>query len=286
MDPRPEIWPRARAAAERALRLDSTLAEAWSALGMYETYSERNWERAEQAYRRAHDLNPSLAENHYHYAWFLVLFGRVEEAIVEHRLGQGLDPLSPSHTAWIPSLFWYRGDNERALREARINAERYPQYPDAQYVLGESAARLGLYEEAIAAHEETAALWQGMMPVLGHTYARAGRTEDALRIVRELEVQPNPWNARGLACIYAALGNRDEALRWLEFEPAHHWVAWDAAQGLWEAYREEPRFQTVLLRMNLRFEPGDRYPVAIPIDEPERPVALAVDEPEPPGGLE
>jgi len=271
MDPRPEIWPRARAAAERALRLDSTFAEAWSALGMYEAYSERDWEGAERAFRRAHDLNPSLAENHYHYAWFLVLFGRVDEAIAEHQRAQELDPLSPSHTVWIPSLFWYRGDDERALREARINTEQYPQYPDAHYVLGESAARLGLYEEAIAAHEEMVALWRGWIPVLGHTYARAGRTEEALHILHELEAQPHFWNARALACIHAALGNRDEALRWLEFEPAHHWVAWDAAQGLWEAYREEPRFQAVLRRMNLRFDPEDRYPVPLPVVPAELP---------------
>jgi hypothetical protein len=110
---------------------------------------------------------------------------------------------------------------------------------------------------------------------LGHTYARAGRTEDALRILRELEAQPpTPFNARGLAVIHAALGNRDEAMRWLEFEPAHHWVAWNAAVGLWEAYRDEPRFQAVLRRMNLRFEPEDEYPVPLPIVPVELP-ALA-----------
>jgi len=271
MDPRPEVWPRARAAAERALRLDSTLAEAWSALGMYKSYTERDWEGAERAYRRAHELNPSLAENHYQYAWFLVLFGRVDEAIAEHLQGRDLDPLSPGHTVWIPSLYWYRGDEELGLREARFNAEQYPQYPFAHYVLGESAARLGLYEEAVAAHEEMVALWRGTIPILGHTYARAGRTEDAQRIVRELEAQPHFWNARGLACIHAALGNRDEALRWLEFEPTHHWVAWDAAQGLWEDYRVEPRFKAVLRRMNLRFEPEDRYPIPLPLVPAELP---------------
>jgi serine/threonine-protein kinase len=272
MDPRPEVWAHAKAAAERALRLDSTLADAWAALATYKSYTERDWEGAERAIRRAHELNASLADNHFHYAWFLVLFGRVDEAIAEHRLGQELDPLSPHHTVWIPSLYWYRGDFERALKEARINAEQYPQVFWPYYVLGESAARLGLYQEAIAAHEKTADLWRGMIPVLAHTYARAGRAEDALRIVRELEAQlPTPWHARGLALVHAALGNRAEALRWLEFEPAHHWVAWDAAQGQWEAYRDEPRFQAVLRRMNLRFEPGDDYPVALRPIPPELP---------------
>ncbi len=153
MDPRPELWPHARAAAERALRLDSTLAEDWAALGMHKFYSERDWEGAERAFRRAHELNPSLADNHYHYAWFLAVFGHLDEAIAEHRRSRDLDPLSPHHTVWIPVLHWFRGDYERALREARFNAEQYPQVFIAHYVLGESAARLGLYEEAVVAHE-------------------------------------------------------------------------------------------------------------------------------------
>jgi TolB-like protein/tRNA A-37 threonylcarbamoyl transferase component Bud32 len=272
MDPRPEVWPRARAAAERALRLDSTLAEAWAALAVYKTYTERDWEGAELAFRRAHELNPSLADNHYHYAWFLGMLGRVDEALAEHRRAQELDPLSPGHTVWIPALYFAGGDYERALREARINAEQYPQDIGALYVSGLSAARLGLYEEAIAAHEEMAALWEGMIPILGHTYAEAGRTDDAQHIVRELEAQPpTPWHAHGLANIHAALGNRDEALRWLEFEPLHHWVVWSATIGQWEAYREEPRFLAVMRRLNLRFEPGDEYPVPLPIVPDELP---------------
>ncbi len=266
IDPPPDVWPRALAAAERALRLDSTLAEAWAALAVYKSYTERDWEGAERAFRRAHELNPSLAMNHYHYAWFLVVFGRVDEAIAEHERAKALDPLTPLHTVWIPALHWYRGDYERALREARITAEQYPQESAAHYVLGESAAGLGLYEEAIAAHEEMAALDGQTIHILGHTYAQAGRREDALRIVREVEAQPStPWNAQGLARIHVALGNRDEVLRWLEFEPAHHWVAWGAAKGLWDAYRDEPRFQAVMRRVNLRLGPGDPYPVPLPV---------------------
>jgi len=85
-DPPPNTWPLARAAAERAIRLDSTSAEGWAALADYKSYSERDWAGAERAFRRANELNPSLAMNHYHYAWYLALFGRVEEALSERRL--------------------------------------------------------------------------------------------------------------------------------------------------------------------------------------------------------
>ncbi len=277
-DPPLDAWPRARAAAERALRLDSMLAEAWAALADYKSYSERDWAGAEQAFRRANELNPSLAMNHYHYAWYLALFGRVDEAVAEHRRAQELDPLTPLHTVWIPALYWFSGDNERALAEARTTAEQYPQSRVAHFVLGQSAGRLGLYDEAIAAHEKMVTFSMAYIPYLGHTYALAGRGEDALRIVRELEAQPpTPWNAKGLALIHAALGNRDEALRWLTYEQHHAWLAWSATsmyEDQWETYRDDPRYQALMRRMNLRYGPGDEDPVPLP------PVPAAFPAPE------
>ena len=265
-NPPDDAWLKARGAAERALRLDSTLAEAWAALADYKFYGERDWAGAEQAFRRANGLNPSLAMNHFHYAWYLAVFGRVEEALAEHRLAQALDPLTPLHTTWLAALHWFSGDNEQALKEARDVMERYPNGGIANYVLGESAARLGLYEEAIAAHEKAASIYPPYRVYLGHTYARAGRTDDALKIVRELEAQPpNGWNALGLAFVHAALGNRTEALRWLEYTPAHAWAPVVAVYPQFDAYRNDPRFQAVLRRMNLLYGPEDRYPIPLPV---------------------
>jgi serine/threonine-protein kinase len=269
-DPPDDAWPRARAAAERALRLDSTLAEAWAALADYKSYGERDWEGAERAFRRANELNPSLAMNHYHYAWYLALFGRVEEALEEHRRAQELDPLTPLHTTWLPAVYWFSGDYERALPLARENVERYDPGIIAHYVLGETLARIGRYDEAIATHEKLADIFPRWSFPLALTYVRAGRTEDARRILEQYEAQPpSSWVANGLARMHAALGNRDEALRWLEYEPAHGWVAWNVAWGPeFLAYRDDPRFTAVVRRMNLRLVPGERAPVALPVAAP------------------
>ena len=269
--PPPDAWPRARAAAERAIRLDSTMAESWSALAQVKSYFERDWEGAERAFQRANELNPSLAINHYHYAWYLALFGRVEEALVEHRRAQTLDPLTPLFTMWIPALHWFSGDYEQALAEAREMVKQYPERGVANYVLGESASRLGLFEEAIAAHERMVARNRRWLPYLGLTYARAGRTDEALSIVRELEAQsPTPWNAQGLALIHAALGNRDEALRWLTYDQPHGWLAWIATSQYqdFSPYRDDPRYQALMRRMNLRYGPEDQLPVALPVVYP------------------
>ncbi len=278
-DPPDDAWPRARAAAERALRLDSTLAEAWAALADYKSYGERDWEGAERAFRRANELNPSLAMNHYHYAWYLALFGRVEEALAEHRRAQELDPLTPLHTTWLPAVYWFSEDYERALPLARENLERYDTGIIAHFVLGETLARMGRYEEAIATHEKLATIFPRWSYALALTYARAGRTEDARRILEQFEAQPpSSWVAMGLARMHAALGNRDEALHWLEYEPAHGWVAWGVAwDPVFKPFRNDPRFQAMARRMNLQLVPGNRAPVALPVAAP--PLSGAAESP-------
>ncbi len=250
--PPPDVWPRARAAAERAVRLDSNLAEAWAALADIRTYYEWDWEGAERAFQRANELNPSLPMNHYHYAWYLALCGRTEEAIAEHKRAQALDPLTPLHTVWLPGLYLYLGQYEKALVTARLSVGEYPGNATALFVLGMSAAQMGEYDEAIAAHEKMAAINPVWKHALGRTYALAGRTDDARRILRELEAQPpTSWGAIGLADLHAALGNTDEAFRWLQYDPPHAWLPWSRNNPALEPLRDDPRFQDLLRRLSL-----------------------------------
>jgi tetratricopeptide (TPR) repeat protein len=90
----PDALPRAKAAAQRALRLDDTLAEALWAYGFIASYYDWEWDTAEQAFQRALEINPNLAMAHYHYSWFHYLFGRMEEAIESHKRAQEVDQSS------------------------------------------------------------------------------------------------------------------------------------------------------------------------------------------------
>ncbi|MFQ5603713.1 MAG: protein kinase [bacterium] len=250
--PPEDAWPRARAAALRAVTLDSTMAEAYAALADIKLYYEWDWKGAEKAFQRAMELNPSLAMNHYHYAWYLGLFGRLDEAVVEHKRAQELDPLTPLHTVWLGGLYWYGGRYEEALIEARKLVERYPDNAVRLFVLGTSAASLGMYEEAITAHEKLVAINPFWKYALGRTYAAAGRKDDARRILAELEAQEaTSWNALGLAELHSALGQKDEAFRWLAYEPPHAWLPWSRTNPALEPLRDDPRFRDLLLRMNL-----------------------------------
>jgi len=269
----PEVWSRGRAAALRAIRLDSLSAEGWAALANYETYWGRDWEAAERAFHRADELNPSMAWNHYHYAWYLVLFGRVEEALAEQRRAIELDPLTAFHTVWLPAVYQFRSrDFQAAYEEAKKLVEgTYADNFTAVRVLAVSAAYSGRYEEAIAAAWKLNEM-RGGVAMLALTHALAGRTEEARRFAEQIEQRPMDANgAKNLAEIYAALGDREKTLHWLAWEPPMFSLPWLFNHPSMDAFREEPAVQALFRRMNLAFEPGRIAPVPLPPEHHDLP---------------
>jgi hypothetical protein len=156
-----------------------------------------------------------------------------------------------------------------------VVAGSYPADPIGTFVLARSAAYAGHFDEAIATYEESVPLELDpyFYACLGEAYALAGRREEALRIALQVEaqVEDNLWNAEGLFCIYAALGDREEALRWLEYEPPSFSLPWVWAHPKSAGFRDDPRFLAVFRWMNLEFEPGRPAPVPVPVAPPELP---------------
>jgi serine/threonine-protein kinase len=248
----PDSFPRALAAARSALRLDETLAEAHAALAQINLYHEWDWEGAEQIFQRALELNPSSAMTHYHYAWYLALFGRVDEAIVEHKRARELDPLNPLHTAWLGELYLMKGQEEEALEEARKSLELNPDFPIGWLILGRAYVAKRMYEEAIAAHQKLAEIQPRRRFALGRTYALAGQMDEARKILAELEKEEaTPFAALGLAKLYTALGEKDEAFRWLAYETPHGHFPWVRVSPWSVPLRDDPRFDELLRKMNL-----------------------------------
>ena len=249
----PDAFVRAKAAARKALELGETLGETQEALAEIKLYSEWDYVGAGQDLRRALELNPSLPEAHAHYAWYLLLVGRVDEALAEMRRAQEVDPLNPLWSAWLGWQYWEVGRLDEAIAEARKSLELNPDFPWGLYVLGAVYAQKGMYEEAITAHQKAAAVSSAVRWPLGHTYALAGRSEEARKVTAELKKQVTPMNAWGLAEVYTALGEKDEALRWLEagFELRFSWMPWIGVLRPFEPLRGEPRFQELRRRMNL-----------------------------------
>jgi serine/threonine-protein kinase len=253
-----DAYPRAKAAAEQALKLDPEMAEAVGALADVALYYEWDWAKAERLFKRALDLNPSLAMTHYHYAWYLAVFDRHEEAIAEHKLARDLDPLRALNTGWLGQLYNYVGRYDEAIAEAKKALELEPKFWPSYQIMRTAYSKKGMHEEAIAAAMSLIELLPRRgNPHLIMAYVLAGQREKALAITSRLERNSPGVVHVGLA--YLALGDKDAALEELEAGYKAHRTSLMAIRingGGWESMFDDPRFQDLLRRMNL--PPGDQ----------------------------
>jgi len=247
-----DAWIRARAAAERALTLAPDLAEAHAAMGDVKLYYERDWAGAERAFQRANQLNPNLAMNRYHYAWYLVIADRLDEAIREHERARDLDPLTPLHTGWLADLYRQAGRFDDAIAAVNKSFEIDPDFAIGWNVLSHTYTDMGRHDEAIAAAERAVKSSPAWTFALGAAYVNAGRRDEARQILTKIQGRPRTaYNAWALAMLHGLLGDRDEFFALIDMEPQHAWVPWvrmdPGLQPLWS----DSRFQRLMTRLKL-----------------------------------
>jgi len=251
--PPPDVYPKALAAAQRAIQLDSTIALGWAALAHYHTYFGMDWAVAEYAFNRANELNPNLADNHYHRAWYLALFGRMNEAIKEHKLAQELDPFVPLHTAYLGELYRYVGLYEEGLAEAEKASQMENDYALSMLIKGRIFLDQGKIEEGLEILRHATEInpeWKyvGYGPALIET----GYLEEGRAIIKELEAKPaNGYRTLLLAIMYAKLEDFDKAFEYLNYENKHGWFPWLRILLLNEKIQTDPRFLKINSDMNL-----------------------------------
>lgn len=218
-------YPRAKAAAEKALEYDPELAEAHLADAMYRIYYEWDFAAGETSFLRALEFNPSLVDAHYHYAWLLELLQRDDEAIAYGEHAREINPLSPFYASWLAEQYRDAGLYEQAIEEAETVLALNPDYPVAWLSLGQTFLDLGRVDDAIAAHEHLRGnrFW-GFY--LASTLAAAGREEDAGEVLEFIEKGRN--NGLTLTLIYAGLGDVGQTFHWLEKarEDRIPWYPW------------------------------------------------------------
>lgn len=246
-------YRRAKAAANKAISLDDNLAEAHLALALVALYDEWEWDVAEREFKKTLAINPNMAGAHAHYAWYLMLMNRMDEMWHHSRLATELDPFLSLYSGYLAGEYWYVGDNERALEEVKRVREFAPDSDFALFVEGATYSSSGMHERAIAVHEQAAEMYKQWKWLLAPTYAYAGRREDALRIANDLKIDPRPVEAWGLAETYAALGDNDEAFRWLEkaYDARFSWIPWVDWNPNLRPLRDDPRFSAMLERLKL-----------------------------------
>jgi TolB-like protein/Tfp pilus assembly protein PilF len=244
---------KAEAAAKRAIVLDSMMAINYSNLGALNFYKFWRLDKVEAYFIKALQLDPNHAMTHYHYSWALYCMGRMEEAIVEHKLAQKYDPFNPQHTAWLAGLYCYDRQYEEAIRVANEAFEIQKDYVISYYILGRSYLALGKTEEAIEAHRKLAELYPWWPGALGCTYAQAGHEEEAEKILNELlESTPmDPWKAWQIICLATALGKNDLAIEYLDRQPRYAWLVGLAVMPEYDNLRYDPRFDDRIEQLNL-----------------------------------
>jgi tetratricopeptide (TPR) repeat protein len=250
--PQAEALPLAREAAERALRLDSTLSETIACLGFLKGYYDWDWPEGERLFRRAIELNPSNSDAHFWYAWQLALFGQMDSAIAEHKRAEALDPLNPFNSAWLGDLYVWEHRYDDAIAAAQRALAVDPRHPAAHLVAAEVHLAMGRHEEAMAEARRVVEADSEWLWVVGYVAGLEGRRDEARSIIAMLERRPaTPWNAISLVLVYAALGDKDRAFRWLNYEHPHAWVPWVRVEPWFSNLWDDPRLPALLRKMHL-----------------------------------
>ena len=213
----PGIWEDAKSASLRALQLDSLNALAWSTLAESKSYGEMDYAGAEYAFKKSNSLNPSDAMNHYHYAWLLLLFDRMDEAIIEQTKAQELDPLMVGHTADLAVLYWHKGDFENAMKEARRALRIVNNFPHAYDIIGQLYLDKKQYDSALYYYEK---LPRNTIQ-LCKFYFNKGEIEKGMVELNKLKSYPlNGILAFWLARIYSKIDSLDQFFYYANYEPA------------------------------------------------------------------
>src|SRR5581483_2623841 len=248
-----DCYPKAMAAAKKALELDDTLAEAHTTLGMAIWSYEFDLAQANREFQRAIELNPNYATGHQQYGNVtLAAPGRFDDAIAEGKRAVELDPLSLVINADLGGTYYFSRRYDEAIAQQRKTLEMDPGFYFARFSLGEALMAKGAFNEAISEYQKARASNDDpfVLALLGNAYARSGNTSEPLKILEQLkELSKLRYvNAYSFVVVYLGLGDEEEALRWLEQsyeDRAGSDVGWIRVDSLLDPLRGNPRFEAI-----------------------------------------
>lgn len=246
--PPTEVFPKAKAAALKALAIDDSLADAHTVVAAVRLYYEWEWSGAEQACQRAIDLNPNVAWAHSLLSDWLSLMGRHEEAMAQAQLGVELDPLSAGLNCKLGQKLYWRADYEHCLEQLQKVLELDPNFVSAHWMLAHVYALKGMYQESLATCERVTAVHGGALSraLTSLILAIGGRTDEAKKMLSELKAYPklDSVSLISLAETSSVLGEKTEAFEFLE-------VAYQERAGLLIFIDAFPNFKNI--RSDVRY---------------------------------
>lgn len=254
------VMPRAKAAAMKALELDDGLAEAHTSLAAALVWFDWNWEASEREFKRAIELNPHYAVAHHWYGSVLLSAqGRFDEALASEGRALELEPLSLVINSNMGFICYQAARFDEAIEHLRRTLEMDDDFVYARFHLGMCHAHRGDFDNAISelkrAIEQAGGRGALIQAALGYAYAVAGRRDEALQILAQLQTFPMNRDVSPfyLAMVHSGLGAKEEALKWLEgaCEERYNWMVWLGVEPMFENLRSAAPFEAMLRRIGL-----------------------------------
>lgn len=253
-----EFYPKAEAAALKALEIDSTLAEAHTSLGFFRLLYDWDFAGAEREFKRAIELNPNYANAHDGYSFYLKATGRHEEAIRECQRAQQIDPLSLFANVSLGWAYYFARQYDRAIEQNQKAFEMDPHFTFAYWNLGLAYAQRGMMQEAIAALNQAVTHSGGGLTFkgyLGYVYAVAGQRHEAQQLIAELQQlsQERYVSSYYLAIIYLGVGEQDQVFSYLEqaYEEHASFLAFLKVEPMFDHLRSDPRLISLMQRVGI-----------------------------------
>ncbi|HEY3133723.1 MAG TPA: protein kinase [Gemmatimonadaceae bacterium] len=258
--PPPDVLARTQTAATRALTLDSTLAEAHTALGLAAVHAW-DFRAGEAEYQRAIAVDPQYATAHQWYGELLYHTGRLDSSFVEIRRAMSLDPLAPTPALAFGYALTLAGEYGNALQQFAKADELAPGLGLTRELVADTHLQMGEKQKAVDELEEAARVDNEILLTKGrlcHAYGIAGRTDDAKKLLREIKARATkeraPWVP--LAICHLGLGEHSAALDEMEAAEKSHEIAVFTAYSLlldktWDPVRGDPRWDSILRKANL-----------------------------------
>ncbi|REJ79310.1 MAG: hypothetical protein DWQ47_00790 [Acidobacteria bacterium] len=255
--PPKDAFPKAKAAANRALEIDPSLSEAHVALANTFAVYEWKWKEAELEFKRAIELDPNNASAHFRFGQvYLSPLGRYDEAIAEMKRGLELEPLDLAFAAVLVEGYFFAGENDHALEQAKRVTKVEPNFVLGKIVLCEAYLGKEMYEEVISTCGGSSTDLrnnQHMLSFVAYAHAKLGRRDKAKEILTKFrELRRTEYaDAFHMAVINVGLGDKDEAFADLEkaFADRSWFLHQVKATPLIEPLRDDPRYRDLLERM-------------------------------------
>ncbi len=253
-----EAFPKAKAAAMKALEIDETLSEAHTSLALVKLSFDWDLPGAEKEFKRAIELNPNYATAHHWYADYLLVVKRFDEAITEASRAQEIDPLSLPIIRDTGRIYYFARQYDKALERLQTALEMDPDFVPTHITLGDVYLQKGNFKSAIAEYQRAISLsggGRGGKSSLAYIYAVSGKKEEAQKLLEETRILLEQKRASSLdmSIIYAGLGQKEQALDWLEkaYTERSYRLIYAGVEPIFDSLRSDPRFQDLLQRIGV-----------------------------------